>query len=120
MAVGGGTGYLRRCKEGCGFFISWKMPNNVAFGARPLVIDSTCLESAFLLAAGESCRLLFDTDTTSSSAGVYGNRIRAVSNRGNSAACASQTCFPTTARSAEKAVCPLGCGKWLLLQISLL
>lgn len=58
------------------------MPNNVAFRAQPLVIDSTYLESAFLLAAGESCRLLLDIDTTSSSVGVYGNRILAVSNQG--------------------------------------
>lgn len=51
------------------------MLNNVAFRAQPLVIDSTYLESAFLVAAGESCRLLLDIDTASSSSGVYGNSI---------------------------------------------
>lgn len=58
------------------------MLNNVAFRAQPLVIDSTYLESAFLVAAGESCRLLLDIDTASSSSGVYGNSILTVSNWG--------------------------------------
>lgn len=68
-------------KGGKRVFISWKMPNNVAFQSPPFS-DSLYLEFAFLLAAGESCRLLLDIDTAFSSAGVYGNRILTVSNWG--------------------------------------